>query len=118
MRARRPNWSGQDVTLLSVLIVLGLTAFAMPCAAEVKDRAELVALLAALTPEDLAALIIQSESDSMRIRELEIQLFWANERTRIAEDEKPNWAERFLARYGLAIGFAGGMWVTLASVGE
>ncbi len=115
MRARNPNWSARAGTLLSVLAALGLIVSAMPCAAQVGDEDELGALLAALTPADLAALIQQSEDDSLAIRELQIRLFYAEERVRIAEDERPNWLERFFARYGFALGAAAGVYVGAAA---
>jgi hypothetical protein len=113
MPARKQRLSVLGVTLVSVCVVVGLIGCAKPCGAQDED---LSALLDSLTVEDLAALIRQSEADSLTIKELEIRLFWANERIEIAKSGQPNWIERFMAKYGFAIGAAAGVYVGAAAV--
>lgn len=109
------------------LIALGLTVSAMPSSGQdigdnlssgrvdIDDDLYELCLNSECGPL-LIALTIQSEADSLAIRELEIKLHYAKLREEIAISERPNWAERFMAKYGFAIGAAIGVYVGAAAV--
>lgn len=61
----------------------------------------------------IESLTAQSEADSLTIKELEIKLYWAERR---AQDARPSWAERFMSKYGFAVGAAVGVYVGAAAV--
>ena len=56
----------------------------------------------------LLALTAQSEADSTRIRELEIELYWSK---RELEAGQASAVDRFLARWGFPVGAAIGVYV-------
>ena len=60
----------------------------------------------------IMSLTRQSEADSLTIRELEIRLYWSD---RKAQDGRPSFVERFMARYGFAVGAAVGVYVGAAA---
>ena len=120
MPGKRPTLSERVVTLLCVLVVLWWIAYGTPSLGQEGNH---LSTNGDLLPECLSsecgpllvALTEQSEADSLRIKELEISLFYANLRTEAAENEKPNWVERFFARYGFALGAAAGVYVGAAA---
>ena len=58
--------------------------------------------------EIILALTAQSEADSTRIRELEIELYWSK---RELEAGQASAVDRFLARWGFPVGAAIGVYV-------
>ena len=130
MPGKRPTLSERVVTLLCVLVVLWWIAYGTPSLGQEGNHLstsggliihsnDLAGTLSECLSSEcgplLVALTEQSEADSLRIKELEISLFYANLRTEAAENEKPNWVERFFARYGFALGAAAGVYVGAAA---
>lgn len=118
---KTPTWSERGLILASVLIVLGWIACATPCAGQNSTHLPtsdylLIDCLDGDCGAIIKDLVVQSEADSLAIRELEIKLFWANERVEIANSLRPNWLERFIGKYGFAIGMGLGVWVGAEAV--
>ncbi len=110
MRAKTQSWRERVAMLLCALVVLSWIACGTPSLGQDAESEH-----SPITHEDLVLLVEQSEADSLRIKELEIALFYAQERQKIAEDQRPNWVERFFSRYGFAIGAAAGVYVGAAA---
>jgi len=113
MLRRNPRLSGRGLIMLAALVVLVWIGCGTRCAAQ--DEGLLTDCLDGDCGDLIMSLVAQSEADSLRIKELEIRLFWANERVGIAKSERPNWLERFMSKYGFAIGAAVGVYCGAAA---